>query len=260
MYPSAAAWLTQYAQSQRIDEYSSTVQDLTAESRHDAIQDAVAYNSALINGTSVVAAGENKPLAETDADSDYVQLLHADDTGLMARIKIPSIALDLPIYHGTSDETLKEGVGHLEGTALPIGGESTHSVLTGHRGLADAELFTNLDKVVVGDTFTIEVFGEVLTYQVTDTKVVEPEQTETLYPQRGADLVTLVTCTPLGINTHRILVTGERILPTPIQDMDAAGQRPDIPGFPYWALGLAGAIVVAGAYVVYSARRHPPAR
>lgn len=257
LYPATAAWFTQYQQSQRIDAYSETVRDLTAESRHAAIQDAVAYNDALIDGTSVVAAGENKPLAAPAAESDYTQLLHADDTGLMARIKIPSIDVDLPIYHGTSDDTLAKGIGHLEGTALPIGGASTHSVLTGHRGLADAELFTNLDQVVVGDTFTLEVFGEVLTYQVTETKVVEPEQTETLYPQRGADLVTLVTCTPLGINSHRILVTGERILPTPIRDVDAAGRRPDVPGFPYWSLGLAGAILVAGAYVVFSARRRP---
>lgn len=255
LYPATAAWFTQYQQSQRIDAYTATVRDLTVESRHSAIQDAVAYNDALVGGTSVVAAGENKPLAEADAESDYAQLLHADDTGLMARIKIPSIDVDLPIYHGTSDGTLAKGIGHLEGTALPVGGASTHSVLTGHRGLADAELFTNLDKVAVGDTFTIEVFGEVLTYQVMDTKVVEPEQTETLYPQRGADLVTLVTCTPLGINSHRILVTGERILPTPIRDMDAAGERSDIPGFPYWALGLGGAVLVAGAYVVFSARR-----
>lgn len=260
LYPATAAWFTQYQQSQRIDAYSETVRDLTAESRHAAIQDAVAYNDALIDGTSVVAAGENKPLAAPAAESDYPQLLHADDTGLMARIKIPSIDVDLPIYHGTSDDTLAKGIGHLEGTALPIGGASTHSVLTGHRGLADAELFTNLDQVVVGDTFTLEVFGEVLTYQVTETKVVEPEQTETLYPQRGADLVTLVTCTPLGINSHRILVTGERILPTPIRDVDAAGRRPDVPGFPYWSLGLAGAILVAGAYVVFSARRRPSGR
>ncbi|WP_372457104.1 class C sortase [Microbacterium allomyrinae] len=184
-------------------------------------------------------------------------MLRADETGLMARIKIPSIGVDLPISHGTSDATLAKGVGHLEGTALPVGGASTHSVLTGHRGLADAELFTNLDRVVVGDTFTIETFGEVLTYEVTETQVVSPDQTETLYPQRGVDLVTLVTCTPLGINTHRILVTGERILPTPVRDLDAAGQRPDIPGFPWWALGASGAVVVAGAYVWFSARRAP---
>ncbi|MDQ7878371.1 class C sortase [Microbacterium sp. QXD-8] len=255
LYPATAAWFTQFQQSQRIDALSETVRDLTVESRHAAIKDAAAYNDALVDGTSVVAAGENKPVADPSADTGYEQLLHADDTGLMARIKIPSIDVDLPIYHGTTDETLAKGVGHLEGTALPIGGPSTHSVLTGHRGLADAELFTNLDKVAVGDTFTIEVFGEVLTYQVTDTKVVEPEQTETLYPQRGADLVTLVTCTPLGINTHRILVTGERVLPTPVRDMDAAGQRPDIPAFPWWALGLGGSMLVAGAYVVFSARR-----
>ena len=255
LYPSAAAWFTQYHQSLRIDEYSSTVRELAPAARHNAITDAVAFNTALVDGTSVVAAGERKPVAEGAVDAEYESLLRADDAGLMARIKIPAINADLPIYHGTSDEVLARGIGHLEGTALPVGGDSTHSVLTGHRGLADAELFTNLDLVAVGDTFTLEVFGEVLTYQVIETKVVEPDETETLYPQRGKDLVTLVTCTPLGINSHRILVTGERILPTPPRDLDAAGQRPDVPGFPWWALGVGGAVVVAGAYVVFSARR-----
>nr|BFF08996.1 hypothetical protein GCM10025699_02990 [Microbacterium flavescens] len=259
LYPSTAAWFTQYQQSLRIDEYSSTVRELAPESRHDAITDAVEHNSALVGGTSVVGAGERKPVAEGGVDAAYENLLRADDAGLMARIKIPAIGADLPIYHGTSDEVLARGIGHLEGTALPVGGDSSHSVLTGHRGLADAELFTNLDRVAVGDTFTVEVFGEVLTYQVIETKVVEPDETETLYPQRGADLVTLVTCTPLGINSHRILVTAERILPTPPRDLDAAGQAPDVPGFPWWALGVGAAVVVAGTYVVFSARRPSPA-
>ena len=255
LYPSAAGWFTQYHQSLRIDEYSATVRELAPQTRHEAITDAAGYNAALVDGSSVVGAGERKPVADGGTDAAYGDLLRADDAGLMARIKIPVIDADLPIYHGTSDEVLARGIGHLEGTALPVGGDSTHAVLTGHRGLADAELFTNLDRVAVGDTFTVEVFGEVLTYQVIDTKVVDPDETETLYPQRGEDLVTLVTCTPLGINSHRILVTGERILPTPPQDVKTAGQRPDVPGFPWWALGVGGAVVVAGAYVVFSARR-----
>jgi len=253
LYPSAAAWFTQYQQSQRIDEYSSTMRDLAAESRHAAIEEAVTYNNELVDGTTVLAAGENKPTADA-AESTYDRLLLADETGLMARIKIPAIDVDQPIYHGTSDETLKRGIGHLEGTALPVGGASTHAVLTGHRGLAEAELFNNLDKLEIGDTFTIEVFGEVLTYQVMQTQVVQPNETETLFPQRGMDLVTLVTCTPLGINSHRILVTGERILPTPVRELDAAGERPTIPGFPWWALGLGGAVAAGGAYVWWSSR------
>ncbi len=153
-----------------------------------------------------------------------------------------------------TDDVLERGTGHLEGTALPVGGASTHAVLTGHRGLATAELFTHLDRVAVGDTFTIEVFGEVLSYRVSVTRVVAPEDTETLYPQTGRDLVTLVTCTPLGINSHRILVTGERILPTPVDDVAAAGARPDIPGFPWWAVIL-GAVVLALAAYVWAAGR-----
>ena len=119
-----------------------------------------------------------------------------------------------------------------------MGGISQHSVLTAHRGLPEATLFNNLHKVEIGDTFTIEVFGEVLTYQAIATQTVLPDETQALLPEYGQDLVTLVTCTPLGVNTHRYLVTGERILPTPIGDLEGAGQIPDIPGFPWWAVTL----------------------
>lgn len=263
LYPSAAAWFTQYQQSQRIEALSDGVEGLAPTERADRIQDAVAYNETLTGGASV-AANERIPLAEggnapVDPGS-YESLLRADASGLMGRVKVPAIDVDLPIYHGTSDHVLEQGVGHLEGTALPVGGGGTHSVLTGHRGLAGAELFTNLDRVEVGDTFTIEVFGEVLTYRVRDKEVVEPTETETLYSQRGEDLMTLVTCTPLGVNSHRILITGERILPTPVADLDAAGERPDIPGFPWWAVALGGTVLVLGAYVWFSARPPRPAR
>lgn len=178
----------------------------------------------------------------------------------MARIKIPSIDVDLPIYHGTSDATLLRGVGHLEGAARPVGGASTHAVLTGHRGLADAELFTRLDELEIGDRFVIEVFGEVLTYRVPSTQIVDPDQTESLYPVAGRDLVTLVTCTPLGINTQRILVTAERVTPTPIRYVDAAGEAPTVPGAAWWAVIFAAVVAAAILYVLLQARpRRRPA-
>nr|WP_279587628.1 class C sortase [Lysinibacter cavernae] len=262
LYPTAASWLTQYEQSQRIVALSDQVRNMSPENRSQAVEKAVAYNASL-NGSAAVTAGERLPQAESPGDPEdqnYNELLAADASGLIGRIKIPVIDADLPIYHGTSDQTLREGIGHLQGTALPVGGESTHSVLTGHRGLADATMFTHLDQVAEGDTFTIEVFGEVLTYQVVTTQVVEPEETETLHAQRGKDLITLVTCTPLGINSHRILVTGERIEPTPPEDLAQAGKRPDVPGFAWWVVGLAGALLLTGGYVWYSGRPVSPGR
>ncbi|CAN7425770.1 class C sortase [Microbacterium sp. LjRoot45] len=255
LYPTAAAWITQYQQSQIIAALSDEVDQLPAEGLGAALEAAHAYNARL-TGEAVVGANANVPTAEAEEDAErpYGEQLVANSGGLMGRLKIPSISVDLPIYHGTSDLTLLRGVGHLEGTSLPVGGTSTHSVLTAHRGLASAELFTNLDRVEVGDTLTIEIFGETLTYRVRQTQVVEPTETETLRPVRGDDLVTLVTCTPLGINTQRILVTGERITPTPIEDVKAAGQVPDIPGFPWWAV-LLGAVVLAAALYVWLAGR-----
>ena len=130
-----------------------------------------------------------------------------------------------------------------------MGGPSTHSVLTAHRGLAEATLFDRLDELRIGDTFRIEVFGEVLSYRIIETKVVDPSDTESLFPRYEKDLVTLVTCTPLGINSHRILVTAERITPTPIADLQSAGTSPDIPGVPWWAVGLASAVGVLSLFV-----------
>jgi sortase A len=251
MYPSVAGWFSQYAQSQRIEDYSTEMQDLGATTLHESLREARAYNAAIVEGGAEIAANERLPLANDPEGGDgYVDQLHADNEGLMARIRIPSIDVDLPIYHGTSEQVLQEGVGHLEGTALPVGGASTHSVLTAHRGLATAELFTHLDRVGEDDTFTIEVFGDVLAYRVIDTRVVEPEDTESLFPRQGEDLVTLVTCTPLGVNSHRILVTAERIIPTPQEDLDAAGERPDIPTFPWW-IPLATGVLAATIVYIY---------
>ena len=218
---------------------------------HAQVEQAHAYNDALSAG-AVLEANNHVPTgagSSKDSSLNYANILKANNEGLMARLKIPSISLDLPVYHGTADDTLLKGLGHLEGTSLPVGGEGTRSVITGHRGLAEATMFTNLDKVKTGDSLIVEVFGEVLTYRVTSTKVVEPEETEALRVEEGKDLLTLVTCTPLGINTHRILLTGERIYPTPAKDLAAAGKRPDVPHFPWWAVGLAAGLIVIGLYL-----------
>ncbi|WP_258133056.1 class C sortase [Microbacterium sp. MYb64] len=249
MYPTVASWWSQYNQSQLIVKVDSEVGGSAADTREKALDQARAYNKALVGG-ALLGAGSRVPTSSAGAPGfDYPSLLRADADGVMARLRVPSIGVDLPIYHGTSDATLTKGVGHLEGTSLPIGGADQHSVLTAHRGLAGATLFDNLDQVKIGDTFTVEVFGQVLTYRVRDTQVVLPEDTQTLSPQAGEDLVTLVTCTPLGINSHRILVTGERVTPTPQKDLDAAGATPDIPGFPWWAPIIGGALIVLVGFV-----------
>jgi len=254
MYPTVASWWSQYNQSQLIVKVDSEVGGSAPDARQKALDEARAYNRALVGG-ALVAPGSRVPTSTAAAPGfDYSRMLRADADGVMGRLRIAAIGVDLPIYHGTSDSTLTKGVGHLEGTSLPVGGVDQHSVLTAHRGLAGATLFDNLDQLKVGDTFTVEVFGQVLTYRVRDTKVVLPEETQALSAQPGEDLVTLVTCTPLGINTHRILVTGERVTPTPQKDLDAAGAAPDIPGFPWWTIVLGGAFLALAGVVVAAGR------
>ena len=250
LYPSTAAWWSQYTESQVIQQLSGSSEGTPRNALDGELQRARAYNSALVGG-ALLAPNTNVPTGTgvEGGPDPYPDLLRADADGAMGRLRIPAIAVDLPIYHGTSDDTLARGVGHLEGTSLPVGGASQHSVLTAHRGLASSELFTNLDRLKAGDTFTIEVFGEVLSYRVFDTRVVDPSETRTLAPVYGKDLVTLVTCTPLGINTQRILVTGERITPTPAADLARAGARPDVPGFPWWAAGLLLGLAIIGGYL-----------
>ncbi|BDA64829.1 class C sortase [Actinomyces capricornis] len=249
-YPTVAAWFSQYNQSQVTGNYETQVADAFPDAATQLAQ-AHAYNDALSVG-ALLEANTHVPTGEgasQDESLEYDTILSASPEGLMARLRIPVIDLDLPVYHGTSDETLLKGLGHLEGTSLPVGGPGTRSVVTGHRGLADATMFTHLDRVGEGDTFSIEVFGEVLVYRVIETRVVNPDETEALRAQEGKDLMTLVTCTPLGINTHRILVTGERVFPTPQEAIDSAGAAPDVPHFPWWAVALAAGQILLGAYL-----------
>lgn len=259
LFPTTVSWFSQYEQSQRIVGLTADVADLGSGTLRQELDRARAYNEDLVGGGASVVANGRLPVAdEPDQAGAYDRLLRGDGTGLMARLKIPAIHVDLPVSHGTSGPVLERGVGHLEGTALPVGGASTRAVLTAHRGLATAELFTHLDRVEVDDTFVLEVFGEVLTYRVVETRVVEPTDGESLLPVEGRDLVTLVTCTPLGVNSHRILVTGERVVPTPRADLEDAGREPEIPTFPWWAVTATGVLVAAGVYIGLSGR--PPRR
>ncbi|WP_239437948.1 class C sortase [Arthrobacter alpinus] len=235
LYPMAASWVSSYNQSKVISNYETQL-DHVNPSVAEQLSEAKQYNDALSAGV-VVGKNSNVPVGNgTSSNSklNYDRILSSGAEGMIGRIKVPGIEVDLPIYHGTSDAVLARGAGHLQGSHFPTGGESTRSVITAHRGLANATMFSNLNHVKVGDKFTVEVFGEVLTYQVRETKVIAPEDTETLRVVPGEDLVSLITCTPLGINTHRIVVTGQRITPTPVADIQAAGEVPSIPGFPWW--------------------------
>ena len=172
---------------------------------------------------------------------DYLSQLNLND--VMATIKIPSINVNLPIYHGTENATLDKGIGHLFGTALPVGGESTHTVLTGHTGLGNATMFDQLTSVKMGDVFYIETAGRHLKYQVTDIRVVLPTETESLNKVEGKDLATLITCTPYGINTHRLLVTGERV---PMDDDAVAAEAAQVKGsvMKPWMIAVLASVAV----------------
>lgn len=250
LYPMTAAWVSSYNQSQVIVQAETNLHSIEPNPARQ-FELAHEYNDALTAGVKLEPGG-NVPVGSgnsTDSALRYADMLKAGDDGLMARVKIPGIDVDLPIYHGTSEATLLRGAGHLEGSHLPVGGAGTRTVITAHRGLANSTMFTNLNEVKDGDTFTIEVLGDVFVYEVFDVQVIDPNDSGSLRAVPGEDLATLITCTPLGINSHRIVVTGKRITPTPPSALEDIGAAPEIPGFPWWAvLGGAGALLV-GAYV-----------
>ena len=202
-YPFVSSALANRNASVAVQEYNTSVSALQRE-EIDAIKEAAkAYNDQLESVIGKNAQGEGV------AQDSYIDLIQLGD--VLGYITIPKIDLNLPIYEGTGYDVLTHGIGHLSETSYPLGGESTHSALSGHRGLAEAELFTNLDKLVLGDRFYLHILDEVLAYQVDQVLVVEPEQVEALEIVEGEDLCTLVTCTPIGINSHRLLVRGTRV-------------------------------------------------
>lgn len=257
LYPAASSWINQYRQSKQISYYVDVI-DRVEPDKKQQLDQARRYNAALRSGVDVernknVASGTGY-LTATKGLWDYNDILSPGPHMPMARVKIPSIDVDLPIYHGTSDDVLLRGAGHLRGSSFPVGGKGTRAVVTAHRGLAESRLFTDLDKVKKGDNFTFEVFGDVLTYKVTNIQIVDPEDTQKILAKPGKDLATLITCTPLGINSHRILVTGERVHPTPKADLNAQGKQPEIPRTPWWLIFWVASVMVAVLYVVWVKR------
>ena len=204
LYPIVSDIMARMTQSITISSYKKAVENLSSEDILKLKAEAQKYNESLY-GVHLSDPFTN----DEKVDASNVPLLSVDD--VMGYIEIPKINVYLPIYHDSSEEVLQKGVGHLENTSLPIGGESTHTVLTGHRGLPSATLFTDLDQLTRGDVFYLHVLDEDLAYKVDQIKVVEPYDTEDLTIVQGKDYVTLVTCTPYGINTQRLLIRGERI-------------------------------------------------
>jgi len=203
LYPAISNAYNSWLQSRAIVDYSSVVDSMEQETYRGEMEKASAYNTALNQ--------RDNPFALTpEQDAQYWQILNLSKKNIMAYVQIPSIDVTLPIAHGSSEETLQKYVGHLEWSSLPVGGESTHCVISGHRGLPSSELFTNIDHLELGDRFYIHVLGQILEYQVCHIAVVEPTDQKLLTVVEGQDLVTLVTCTPYGINSHRLLVRGIR--------------------------------------------------
>ena len=203
LYPTISDYINQRNQTRVVNSYAQQVDGLS-----DA--DYTAYFDAADVFNQEIAADPDA-LYHADHFSTYSTTLDVTGTGIMGYITIPRIGVELPIYHGTSDAVLQVAAGHLEGTSLPVGGASTHAVISAHRGLPSAKLFTNLDQLEVGDTFTITVLDRTLTYEVDNISIVLPTETDSLKVSDGKDYVTLMTCTPYGINTHRLLVRGRRI-------------------------------------------------
>ena len=204
LYPSVSDYWNSFYQSRAIVQYAEQVSLLDEDQYEELWTSATDYNASLLERA-------NSYILSDTQKEQYEELLNVSGIGVMGYIEIPSIDCSLPIYHGTEESVLQTAIGHLEWTSLPVGGESTHCVLSGHRGLPSAKLFTNLDKLVEGDVFMLRILDEVLTYEVDQILIVEPQETAELQIVEGQDYCTLVTCTPYGINTHRLLVRGHRI-------------------------------------------------
>ena len=203
LYPAFSDYWNSKTQSRAITDYESVLEDLEPEDYTAIFEKAYAYNKELY--------GTDFPLRDYKQVSGYYDTLRITDNDMIGYLKIDRIGVELPIYHSTSEEVLNRGVGHLEGSSLPVGGENTHCIMSAHRGLPSSKLFTDLDRVELGDTFQIVVLDQVLTYQVDFIKIIEPNDVSNMQIIEGGDYCTLFTCTPYGINTHRLVVRGIRI-------------------------------------------------
>ena len=204
LYPSFSEFWNSKHQSQAIASYTEQVLEIDDDSYELMIQAANEYNKKLENGSGRWMPSEEEV-------KEYNDLLNVSGTGIMGYVEIPNLRISLPIYHGVDEAVLQIAIGHLQGSSLPIGGEGTHCAISGHRGLPSAKLFTNIDELKEGDVFLLCILDEVLTYEVDQIRIVEPNDLSALEIEEGKDLCTLITCTPYGVNSHRLLVRGHRI-------------------------------------------------
>lgn len=221
VYPLVANTWNNHVQAQLVNNYSESVDEAIESGTLDVeaeLDKAYAYNEALLPSILPDSFAE----AEANgASQEYMDILNANDDGIMGYIQIPSINVKLPIFHTTNEDVLQTGAGHLEGSSLPVGGPDTHSVISAHRGLPSATLFTDLDKMEIGEDFFIIIMDEYIAYEVDQIEVVEPDDTSLLQVEDGKDLCTLITCTPYGVNTERLMVRGHRVEYTPTLLADA---------------------------------------
>lgn len=209
-YPWVSQYLFENSVDSIIETYTKKAEQTDEEEKNAMLELARKYNTQLNQAQVTLTDPFTKQETTTTGQIDYDSVLKVNDSGLMATLEVPKISLNLPVYHGTSNDVLESGAGHLEGSSVPIGGVDTHAVLSGHTGLNTAKLFTDLTELEVGNIFFIHILGDTLAYKVCDIFVVEPQDTNYLTIQKGRDLVSLVTCTPYGVNSHRLIVQGER--------------------------------------------------
>ena len=248
LYPAISDWWNSMHATQAIAGYVSAVEDMSEEEKEEAFEKARIYNESLPNGVNFNLSDEEY--------AEYESILDITGTGIMGYVQIKSIGVNLPIYHGVDEGLLQIAVGHIPGSSFPVGGERTHSVMSGHRGLPSAKLFSDLDKLSEGDTFTITVLDQTVTYMVDQIRIVLPEETDELGIIEGEDYCTLTTCTPYGINSHRILMRGHRI-----DNLDGIALPAEAVQIPTYvvipAVGIPILFMVLLVMLIYYRRRGP---
>jgi sortase A len=250
-YPGVSDWWNRMHQTRAIAGYVEQVADLTPERYQNMWDEAVQYNEELPDDSSRFVPDEEE-------DAHYREILDVTGTGIMGYVQIPSIHVDLPIYHGTDSTVLQIAIGHIEGSSLPVGGMGTHCVISGHTGLPTARLFNDIDKLKRGDAFYLQVLDQTLTYEVDQVKVVLPDEMDDLAIDPGEDFCTLVTCTPYGLNTHRLLVRGHRTGTVPARGAVTADALKLEPYFimPFLMVGMALLIAARIVISAFAGRRN----
>lgn len=262
LYPVISNYVNQKYASKIHTAYQEVVEQADNRAIQEAKEKAVSYNRAIVPGATEAYSQEGLQAASEDYDNQ----LNVAGNGIMGYIEIPKISVDLPIYHGTENDSLERGIGHLLGSSLPVGGENTHTILSGHSGMATQKMFTDLEQLTLGDVFYLHVLDETLAYQVVEINTVLPYDTSLLGIAPGEDLCTLVTCTPYGVNTHRLLVRGSRI---PYEEAEALAEEnrqtePEASTWEakylqgiFWGIlaALGGGLVVVSAVKIYKRRR-----